>query len=341
MNIKEIAKLAGVSVATISRVLNHPEVVREDTRNHVLKIMKEHNYTPNWFARSLNLDRTNTLALMIPNIENTMFQQITAGIEQIADKKNYSILLCNTHNDIKKEEKYLNMIITRKVDGIIFASSTLNKEHINFLNAKEIPFVSISNNNEVFKEENSCYINFEESAFRMTLHLNEMNKTSIDLLIDESASSRSKYMIKGYEKAMKSLNKKIGNIHLCQNSMQGGYLKAKKLISMNELPRAIFTSDDEIAFGVIKAAREENIEIPFGLAIAGFSNSPMATLVVPELTSVEQPSKRLGMVSARMLFDLIEDVDFSSSTTQKIVLKSTIKIRKSCGNQKYIYELFK
>lgn len=340
MNIKKIADLAGVSVATISRVLNHPEVVHEDTRNHVLKIMEEHDYTPNWFARSLNLARTYTLALIIPNIENSMFQQITAGVEQIADKKNYSILLCNTHNDIKKEEKYLDMIISRKVDGVIFASSTLNKEHIKLLNDKEVPFVSISND-EIFKEENSCYINFEEGSFKMTTHLNEMGHSNIDLLIDKSSNSRSKYMIKGYEKAMNSLDKNIGNIHFCHNSMEGGYLAAKRLIKTSKIPKAIFASDDEIAFGVIKAAKEENIKIPSELAIVGFSNSPMATLVVPELTSVEQPSKRLGMVAARMLFDLIEDVDFSSAATQKIILQSTLKIRRSCGNNKYIYELFK
>ena len=97
MNIKDIAKLAGVSVATVSRVLNHPEVVQLSTRNHVLKIMKEHNYTPNWFARSLNLDRTNTLALMIPNIENEMFQKITAGCRT----KHCGFKLCKYQRPIK------------------------------------------------------------------------------------------------------------------------------------------------------------------------------------------------------------------------------------------------
>lgn len=340
MNIKEIAKLAGVSVATISRVLNHPEVVQESTRNHVLSVMKENSYTPNWFARSLNLDRTYTLALIIPNIENEMFQRITSGVEEIAHKKNYTILLCNTHNNIEKEEKYLEMIITRKVDGIIFATSTLSNEHLSYLKEEKIPFVFIGKN-EVFKEENSCYINFEESAFKMTQHLIEMNHNNIDLIIDKSANSRSKYIIKGYEKAIDVSGKESGYIHFCQNSIEGGYLTAKRLLGIGKMPRAIFASDDEIAFGVMKAAREENISIPSNLAIAGFSNSPMDTLVVPELTSVDQPSKKLGMVAARMLFDLIEDVDSSSSTTQEIILQSTIKIRNSCGNQKHIYEFFK
>lgn len=326
-------------MATVSRVLNHPEVVQLSTRNHVLRVIEENNYTPNWFARSLNLDRTNTLALMIPNIENEMFQKITAGVEQIAHKKNYTIILCNTHNEMAVEEKYLDMIVTRKVDGIIFTTSTLSEKHINELNRLKIPFVFMGKNN-VFDQENTCYINFEESAFKMTQHLIDMNHNSIDLIIDEASNSKSKYIIKGYEKAIQSSKAKMGDIHFCQSSIEGGYVIAKKLLDTGKMPKAFFASDDEIAFGIMKAAREANINIPDDLALSGFSNSPMSTLVVPELTSVDQPSKKLGMVAARMLFDLIEDVDFSSGMTQEIILQSTIKIRKSCGNKKYIYELF-
>lgn len=337
MNIKEIAKLAGVSVATISRVLNHPEVVQEKTKKHVLAVMEEYNYTPNWFARSLNLNRTNTIALMIPNIEVEMFQKITSGVEQITDKKSSNIFLCNTHNSLKKEENYLNMLITRKVDGIIFAGTTLGKKHLSLLNDNNIPFIFIGKN-KAFKNENSCYINFQDSAFKMTEHLIQMKHSLIDLIIDKSSDSKSKYIIKGYESAMKHYGMKYGNIEFCENSIEGGYLAAKKLIEKKQLPDAIFASDDEIAFGIMKAARESNIDIPSKLAISGFSNSPMCTLVVPELTSVEQPSKKLGMVGARMLFDLIEEIDLSLDTRQEIILQSTIKIRRSCGNKKYIYE---
>lgn len=337
MNIKEIAKLAGVSVATISRVLNHPEVVQEKTKKHVLEVMKKYNYTPNWFAQSLNLNRTNTIALMIPNIEVEMFQKITSGVEQVTDKKAYNILLCNTHGQIKKEEEYLHMIITRKVDGIIFAGSTLNNKHLNLLKENKIPFIFLGKN-KIFKNENSCSINFEDSAYKMTEHLVQMKHDLIDIIIDESSGSKGKYIIKGYEESLKNHNKELGSIHYCENNMQGGYLVAKRLIEEGHLPDAIFTSDDEIAFGVMKAAREKDINIPSKLALAGFSNSPMCTLVIPKLTSVHQPSKKLGMVATRMLFDLIEDVDLSLETSQEVILQSTIKIRYSCGNKKYIYE---
>ncbi|NLL81028.1 MAG: LacI family transcriptional regulator [Tissierellia bacterium] len=339
MNIKEIAKKAGVSVATVSRVLNHPEVVQPETREHVLKVMKEFNYTPNWFARSLNLNRTHTIALMIPTVEKTSYQQIVSGVEQVAIRKKYATLLCNTHNDLKTELNYLDMIINRKIDGIILYSSNLNREQLDKFKANKTPLIFIGKN-DVFKNENSCYINFEESAFKMTKHLIEMNHTNIDLAIDESSKQTNEYFVKGYKDAITSLNENMGKIHYCESSIEGGYLLTKKLIHKKELPMAIFSSDDEIAFGIMKAAREEKIDIPSRLAIAGFSDSPMCTLVTPELTSVEQPSKKLGMVAARMLFDIIEDEELALDTTHEIVLQSTIKIRQSCGNRKRIYELF-
>lgn len=339
MNIKEIAKKAGVSVATISRVLNHPHIVQPETREHVLAVMQEYNYTPNWFARNLTLGRSRTIALMIPSIENTMYQHITSGVEQVAQKKDYTIILCNTHSNIKNEENYLDMIISRKIDGIILTSTSLDRENLQKLNSNNIPFVFVGKN-ELFKDENTCYINFEDSGYKMTKHLIDMGHQNIDLAIDENSRSKSENLIKGYKKAISNNNREIGKIHTCESSIEGGYLLAKKLIRTKSLPKAIFASDDEIAFGIIKAAREENIDIPSELALAGFTDSPMCTLVSPELTSVEQPTKKLGMVAARMLFDIIEDREFSSNTTQEIVLQSTIKVRKSCGNKKQIYELF-
>lgn len=339
MNIKEIANKAGVSVATISRVLNHPDMVQEETRKHVLSIIEEYNYTPNWFARSLNVNRTNTIALIIPNIENDIYQSIATGVELVAHKKNHIILLCNTHNELRNELNYLNMIITRKVDGVIFVSSMLDKEHISKLDNGKIPYVFVGKD-ENFNNANRCYINFYESAYKMTKHLIELGHRQIDLVIDELSKSKRRDMIKGYNKAMESSSLELGDIHTCPSSIAGGYLMGKKLISQGKLARAIFTSDDPIALGLMKAAREENISMPSQLAIAGFSDSSMATLIQPELTSVEQPSKKLGMVATRMLFDLLDD-EYVKDKTQEIILHSTLKIRNSCGNEKYIYELFK
>lgn len=340
MNIKEIAEKAGVSVATISRVLNHPELVQIETRQHVLDIMEKYNYTPSWFARGLNLRRTQTIAAVVPDIENSMYQRLIAGIESVAHSKDYIIFLCLTHNDIKNELNYLNIIVNRKVDGVVFAASSLKEKHFKVLDKNNIPYVLVGQDNENVGQ-NSCYINFEESAFKMTRHLVELGHNDIDLIVDKSSDFKSKSMIQGYRDGMKSMNKKAGDVHYCSNNIDEGYLTSKRLISQGNMARALFTSDDEIAFGVMKAAWEEGLQVPDDVAIAGFSNSPMASLIKPELTSVEQPSKKLGMVAARMLFDFLEDEEFTSQMSQEIILQPTIKIRRSCGNKKYIYELFK
>ena len=122
MNIKEVAKAAGVSVATISRVLNHPEQVQPETKNHVLEVMQQLNYQPNWFARGLNIGKTGTIALLSPSIEDHGFLEIVAGVETIARRKDHTVLLCNTHGDAQEELKCLKMVLARQVDGIILAA---------------------------------------------------------------------------------------------------------------------------------------------------------------------------------------------------------------------------
>ena len=114
MNIKEIARQAQVSVATVSRVLNHPELVQPETRAHILEVMARHNYTPNWFARRLNLARTNTIALLVPNIEGGINQKVVAGVESVATKKGSTVLLCSTHGRPEEEDRLLRMVFDRR-----------------------------------------------------------------------------------------------------------------------------------------------------------------------------------------------------------------------------------
>ena len=127
VNIKEIAQLAGVSVATISRVLNHPEQVLPETRERVLAIMEANDYTPNWFARGLNLGRTNTIALLLPNIQSCLYQRIFSGVETVARSKQYVVLSCHTHGDPALECDYLKTAQTRRIDGVILVATALDE----------------------------------------------------------------------------------------------------------------------------------------------------------------------------------------------------------------------
>ncbi|MEG0157225.1 MAG: LacI family DNA-binding transcriptional regulator, partial [Anaerovoracaceae bacterium] len=143
MNIRQIAKRAEVSVATVSRVLNHPESVAAKTREKIEKIIAEEEYTPNWFARGLNFNKTGTIGLMIPHILDSVHMETAKGVEDVAHQKGYITFMCNAEEDEEKERRYLEQLIKRRVDGIILISSTLGEEAI--LNAMEqnVPIVFV------------------------------------------------------------------------------------------------------------------------------------------------------------------------------------------------------
>ena len=340
MNIKEVAKASGVSVATISRVLNHPEQVQPETKSHILKVMESLNYQPNWFARGLNLGRTNTIALLVPNIENRRFLNIMTGVETVALKKQHTVFLCNTHANAQEETAYLKMVMDRQVDGIILVSSQLKSEDISPLIGSGCPWVHIGKNLPGFCN-NQCFINYEEGAYQMTAHLCELGHTAIELMLDEAPLAEMEQMAAGYRRALRELLPQCPEqIIYAEDSVQGGYLAAQKMLQSNTLSEALITASDEQGFGIMKAMNDRQIEIPAKLALACLKDSPMCSIVSPALTSLELPSRRLGMVAARMLFDLIEGGEEDAYGPQEIILQPKLKIRRSCGNTKHIYELF-
>ena len=150
MNIKEIARQAGVSVATVSRVLNHPETVAPKTRERILDLMEQMDYKPNWFARGLNFNKTYTLALLIPNILNPAYVEIAEGVESVANRKGYSVLLCITEGEVEKERQYIQTLIDRHIDGVILVSSLLNGDDINYLKQQGVAVVLVGENNGAY-----------------------------------------------------------------------------------------------------------------------------------------------------------------------------------------------
>lgn len=329
--------MAGVSVATISRVLNHPEKVLPETRDHVLQVMREQNYTPNWFARGLNLAKTNTIALLVPNIEYGPYQQIISGIETVVHNKQNTVFLCNFRNDAGTEYNYLKMVLSRRVDGVVLVSSLLRDGRTEALASAGIAAVHIGKH-RLEGCKTSCYIDQEEGAYRLAEHLSELGHRRIDLLLDTAKNPELPLMETGFRRAAEE-RRTTGKVHYAPNSIRGGYIAAKKLVQTDELPDALITVSNEQAFGVMKAARDLGVSIPGRLALASMTDSAICSIVSPQLTSLEQPALRLGMVAARMLFDEIENEDFDIGGPQEVILQSTLKIRHSCGNTKYIYEL--
>lgn len=342
MNIKEIAKTAGVSVATISRALNHPEQVLPETRERVLAIMREHDYTPNWFARGLNFGRTNTIALLVPSIENHLHRKLISGIETIARSKSYAVILCHTESNPERELEYLRMVKSRSIDGVICVSSTLDGQQLAALQSPHMPAVHVGRTG-VPGFDALCYIDFEESAFRLTQHLLSLGRRKLTLLADENLRGECEQIASGCARALASApDAEPLAVLPCGSSVQDGYMTAQRMLQSPQTTgdEAILTFSDTQAFGVLKAANDARVAVPEQLAIASMMDSAMCTIVNPPVTSVELPGARLGMAAARMLFDVIENQELAVESPREIVLQPKLKIRRSCGNQKYIYELF-
>lgn len=340
MNIREVADKAGVSVATISRVLNHPELVLPDTREHVLAVMKECSYTPNWFARGLNLGKTNTIALLIPGIETGLYQKIISGVETVARNKGYAILFCNTYGDAQVENDYLTMMSRRRVDGIVLVSSRLDEVRTAFPEEVEIPCVHVGKK-RIGGCETICYIDFVEGACRLFSHLISLGHTRIDLLTNDFLQGELAQIELGIQRAQQTTGKRLRiRQYAADNTVQGGYVAAQKMIQQGDMPSALVTASAEQTFGVLKAAMDGGLAIPEQMALASMTDSPVCSIVSPPITALEHPGTRLGMAAARLLMDSIENSQLELNVPQEMILQPKLKIRRSCGNTKYIYELF-
>ena len=339
MNIKEVAKAAGVSVATISRVLNHPEQVQPETRTHVLEVMQKLDYQPNWFARGLNIGKTGTIALLIPMIEDHGCLDVVTGVETIARRKEHTVLLCNTHADAQEEVNCLKMVLNRQVDGVILVSSRLDTPTVQSLLKPDFPWVHIGGY-APGNCRNVCLIDYKKGAYQMTSHLIKLGHQEITLLLDQRSQVEIDAITTGYRNALKEHGLPQDRPVLrAEGSVQGGYLMAQKLVQNHQLPPALITASEEQAFGVTKAALDEQIRIPEQLALACLKDSQITSILNPPLTALELPSHRLGLLAARMLFDCIESSD-SSCVPQEIILQPRLKVRRSCGNTKPVYEMF-
>ena len=350
MNIKQIAKAAGVSVATVSRVLNHPESVAEATRERILKTIEEEEYTPNWFARGLNFNRTKTIGLLIPYNLNSTYMEVANGVEEVARQKGYITFICSMENDPQMEKEYIDQLIMRKVDGLILLFSSMDEEYAQWIETKKVPAILIG---ECKTRDNwdSVNVDCRAGAAEMTAHLVECGHENIAMLVGSDPEPEMDSMLQGYKNILKANGRRVDEklIMNVENSIEGGYIGMKKMIGkLPKRPDAVFASSDEIAYGAIDANKEIGLRVPEDIAVAGFGNDRMSALMEPKVTTVELPYRKMGIYGARVLFDLIEekhssrkeDDNVEKRPPRKIELQTKLRVRKSCGHQGRIGEMF-
>lgn len=305
-SIKDVAKEAGVSIATVSRVLNDVDVVNEDTKKKVREAIDKLGYRPNIVARSLKTQKTSTIGIIVPDISNQFYPEIVRGAEDVANIYNYNIILCNADLDPEKEMEYLNVLREKMVDGVIYMSNSLEPQIIELMKKLQMSIVLVETT-EKDKMFPSVTIDNEKAAFDAVEYLiKKGNKRIAYIGSHADAENAGARRFDGYKLALQENNLSFDEslVHFGSLKAQDGHEGVLHILEKGKFD-AVFCSGDEVAMGAINALREKGISVPEEVDVMGFDNIYAASIFYPKLTTIAQPMYDMGSVGMRMLIKII------------------------------------
>jgi LacI family transcriptional regulator len=332
INIKKLAKELNLSTSTISRAFNGSIDINKDTKERILSLAKEHNFLPNHYASHLRDKKSKTLAVIVPEIANDFFSQAINGIEEVARKKGFYILLYRTDDVFEKEVSFVNYLNNGKADGIIMSVSgeASDHEYMRKLEQKNVPVVFFD---RVYEDIDAPKVttNDYESSFAATEHLLQTGCKKIAYLVVNKSISIGKVRMQGYldalEKHRVSFNDEL--VIDCSNDEKVNYGILTKVLK-DIKPDGVFSSVERLAFATYYVCNDLNIAIPNDLKVISFSSLNIAPLLCPALSTITQPAFDLGYKAATLLFDQLEHKG-GAAPKKHHVLNSTLFIRKSSG----------
>lgn len=304
ISMKDVAKKAGVSVSTVSRVLNNGEYITEKTRKKVEEAVKKLNYRPNVIARGLRTKKTNSVGLILPDITNEFFGKLAKSIENVLNKNGINLLLCNSNEDARTERKYIEALLDKSVDGLIFISSGFDENMELF--PENMPIVVIDRKPKTDKKIHFISSENEEGGYIATKHLIENGCKKIIMLKDKKLVSPMNARLKGYIRALKDYNLEYDSDFVIESKVDLEEIHEKILKIHNNLDfDGIFAGADRLAIGAIKTLTKLGYKIPEQIQIVGFDNIPFSEYYNPSITTVAQQIEKIGEKSSELLIELI------------------------------------
>jgi LacI family transcriptional regulator len=328
INMIKVASAAGVSIATISRVVNGHGNVSEKTRNHVLEVLKELNYRPNRLARSLITKRSCIIALIIDDISNPFYPQIALGVETAAKNAGYSLILCNLNGSAETEIDYINVLLGRQVDGLIFVASRVDSSFYTTKLQIDVPVVSMDRQINI-PGADQVFLENVAGGYKITKYLIDRGHTRIAHITGPLSMCTASDRKQGYHKALEEA-RITSHKHLIVEAdykLLGGQLATEKILKAKILPTAIFYANDLMAIGGMDAIRRANLRTPEDIAVAGYDDISFAALTYPSLTTVQFPTINLGSMAMQMLLDRIQGL--SSNEPRDVILEPSVIARNS------------
>jgi LacI family transcriptional regulator len=327
-SMKDIARLAGVSTSTVSHVVNKTRYVSEAITARVEKAANDLNYSPSALARSLKMNRTRTIGLLVTTSTNPFFGEVVKGVERRCYQQGYNLILCNTEDDEARMKDSINTLLEKRVDGLLLLSSTLEGQYLDVFNRHQnIPTV-VMDWGETHFPSDKIKDNSQHGGYMATQHLIKNGHTHIGCVTGPLKRHQAQTRFAGFKQALQEVGIEIEEKWIVHSNFEcgGGYEAFNTLYDRGPLPSAIFVCNDMMAMGLINAANEKGIAVPNDISVIGYDDVDIAKFMVPPLTTIHQPKFRLGKAAVDTL---LHRIDKNDDPIQQIQLEPTLVVRNS------------
>lgn len=324
--IKDVAKLAQVSVATVSRVINEEENVKLETKKKVRNAIKALNYTPNLLGRNLRRSRTKNILVLLPTISNPFYSGVIKGIKSKADEEGYSMMISITDSEKEIEKNAMKMLTTRLVDGIILFAPRLSATMLTKI-ARGYPIVQCS---EYIEGSNTSIVSIDnlQAAYEATKYLISLGHTQIAMIGNDEGYTSAALREKGFRQALAEcqIDLRPDFVQYTKYSYKGGEEACKALMRLEETPTAIFTIADSMAVGAVKEIKGRGLVVGKDIDVIGFDDTTITKVYSPTISTIAQPRVLMGREAMQLILQKIEDID---SPNKCIMLAHELMIRES------------
>jgi len=300
--ISDVARQAGVSTMTVSRVINNSGNISPETRERVEKAIRDLGYVPNALARSLHFKQTKTLALVLTDITNPFFTTIARGVEDAASEQGFSVIFCNTDESESKEAEYLNVLLQKRVDGLLLVPACCLADSVVFLQERKAIVVVLDRHVSDVRVD-TVRGDSEEGAYQLTRHLLDLGHTRIAILSGPPSVSTATDRVAGYRRALAEagLDSRAELVYHGEYSQASGHQMALQALAMMPRPTALFAANNFITSGAFRAVREVGLRVPEDISIVSFDDLPTASDMGPFLTVAAQPAYEMGRRATELL----------------------------------------
>ena len=326
--LNDVARLAGVSTMTVSRVINDSGYISPETRARVNLAIAELGYMPNVLARQLRSKRTKTLALILTDITNPFFTTLARGVEDAARAQGYAVMFCNTDESEVEEIDYVRVLIQRRIDGVLLVPATSSSGSLELLHQHGLPVVVLDRRVRSGPVD-EVRTDSEAGAYAVVRHLLGLGHRKIAVLAGPEAVSTSADRVAGYRRALAEDGLGAGGEQIIfgEYNVTSGYEMTRQILASESRPTAVFAANNFIAFGALRAFREAGVRIPEDMSVAVFDDLPPGWVFDPFLTVVSQPAYEIGRQAAELMLERL--TGNAPAEARTIVLPSELITRRS------------